>query len=145
MLFIGAYALILALVARLGVPWVPVDHLDLFLAPAIVMFGTLLLGTLLGFALIEEREQGTWLLLRVLPLSSKTVFIYFGASASLLSFIVSFAAAMLYGYPVADWPAFVFMLVAGALTAPLVMLALGALAKNKIEGLAESKLTLIEQ
>ena len=69
MLFIAAYALILALVARLGVSWVPVenDNLDLYLAPAIVMFGTLLLGTLLGFALIEEREQGTWLLLRVLP------------------------------------------------------------------------------
>ena len=140
MLFIAAYALILALVARLGVPWVPVDNLDLFLAPAIVMFGTLLLGTLLGFALIEEREQGTWLLLRVLPLSSKTVLAYFAATASFLSFVVSFAAAMLYGYPVADWPAFVFMLVASALAAPLVMLALGALAKNKIEGLAVSKI-----
>ncbi len=140
MLFIAAYALILALVARLGVPWVPVDNLDLYLAPAIVMFGTLLLGTLLGFALIEEREQGTWLLLRVLPLSSKTVFAYFVASASVLSLVVSFAAAMLYGYPVADWPAFVFMLVASALAAPLVMLTLGALAKNKIEGLAVSKI-----
>ncbi len=140
MLFIAAYALILALVARLGVSWVPVENLDLYLAPAIVMFGTLLLGTLLGFALIEEREQGTWLLLRVLPLSSKTVFTYLAASASLLSLIVSFAAAMLYGYPVADWPAFVFMLVASALAAPLVMLLLGALAKNKIEGLAVSKI-----
>ena len=140
MLFIAAYALILAIVARIGVPWVPIDNLDLYLAPAIVMFGTLLLGTLLGFALIEEREQGTWLLLRVLPVGSKTVFAYFAASASLLSLVVSFAAEMLYGYPVADWPAFVFMLVASALTAPLVMLALGALAKNKIEGLAVSKL-----
>ena len=140
MLFIAAYALILALVARLGIRWVPVDNLDLYLAPAIVMFGTLLLGTLLGFALIEEREQGTWLLLRVLPLSSKTVFTYLAASASLLSLIVSFAAAMLYGYPVADWPAFVFMLVASALAAPLIMLLLGALAKNKIEGLAVSKI-----
>ena len=140
LLFIAVYALILALVARLGVPWVPVDNLDLYIAPAIVMFGTLLLGTLLGFALIEEREQGTWLLLRVLPLSSRTVFAYFVVSASGLSLVVSFAAAMLYGYPVADWPAFVFMLVASALAAPLVMLALGALAKNKIEGLAISKI-----
>ena len=140
MLFIGAYALILALVARLGVRWVPVENLDLYLAPAIAMFGTLLLGTLLGFALIEEREQGTWLLLRVLPLSSKAVFAYFVASASVLSLVVSFAAAMLYGYPVADWPAFVFMLVASSLAAPLVMLLLGALAKNKIEGLAVSKI-----
>ncbi len=140
MLFIAAYALILAFVARLGVPWVPIDNLDLYLAPAIVMFGTLLLGTLLGFALIEEREQGTWLLLRVLPLSSKVVFAYFVASASVLSLVVSFAAAMLYGYPVADWRAFVFMLIASALAAPLVMLALGALAKNKIEGLAVSKI-----
>lgn len=140
MVFIAAYALILAVVARFGVRWVPIDNLDLYLAPTIVMFGTLLLGTLLGFALIEEREQGTWLLLRVLPLSSTIVFAYFIGSASLLSLVVSFAAAMLYGYPVADWPAFVLMLGASALTAPLVMLLLGALAKNKIEGLAVSKI-----
>ena len=140
MVFIAAYSLILALVARLGVGWVPIDNLDLYLAPAVVMFGTLLLGTLLGFSLIEEREQGTWLLLRVLPLSSKIVLAYFVVSASFLSLVVSFAAAMLYGYPVADWPAFVLMLVASALAAPLVMLLLGALAKNKIEGLALSKI-----
>jgi len=140
MVFIAAYALVLAVLARLGVGWVPIDNLDLYLAPAIVMFGTLLLGTLLGFALIEEREQGTWLLLRVLPLSSKIVFAYFIVSASFLALVVSFAAAMLYGYPVADWPAFFVMLVASALTAPLIMLLLGALARNKIEGLALSKI-----
>jgi fluoroquinolone transport system permease protein len=140
MVFIASYALILAVVARFGVRWVPINHLDLYLAPVIVMFGTLLLGTLLGFALIEEREQGTWLLLRVLPLSSKIVFAYFIVSASFLSLVVSFAAAMLYGYPVADWPAFVLMLGASALAAPLVMLLLGALAKNKIEGLALGKI-----
>ena len=41
MVFIAGYALILALVARLGVGWVPIDNFDLYLAPAIVMFGTL--------------------------------------------------------------------------------------------------------
>ncbi len=33
MVFIAAYALILAVVARLGVGWVPIDNLDLYLAP----------------------------------------------------------------------------------------------------------------
>jgi hypothetical protein len=140
MLFVAGYALILAVVARFGAPWVPIAHVDLYLAPAIVMFGTLLLGTLLGFTLVEEREQGTWLLLRVLPMSSTSVFVYLATTAGVLAGAVGFAAAVLYGYPIPDWPAFVFMLAASASAAPLVMLVIGALAKNKIEGLAVSKI-----
>jgi len=140
MVLIAAYAFVLAAIARFGVPWVPLADLGLFVAPAIVMFGTLLLGTVLGFALVEEREQGTWLLLRVLPIGVPAVFVYLTVTTGALSLAVSFVAAMLYGYPVADWPAFLFMLVASAPAAPLMMLAIGALAENKIEGLAVSKL-----
>lgn len=138
--FVALYALALALVARALVGWIPWESAAIYLAPAIVLFGTILLGTLLGFALVEEREQGTWLLLRVLPLGATTLFLYLVVVASVSSFVVSAAAAHLYGYPVADRPAFFVMLAASALCAPLVMMIIGSLAANKIEGLAMSKI-----
>ena len=140
LVFIAAYALILAAVTRWGVSFIPVDHLDLYLAPGIVLVGTLLLGTVLGFSLIEEREQGTWLLLRILPLGQGTLHLYLVATASVLSIAISLLAAAIYAYPVADWPLYLFMLASSGLAAPLMMLALGALARNKIEGLAVSKI-----
>ncbi|HXV64974.1 MAG TPA: hypothetical protein VEK15_30025, partial [Vicinamibacteria bacterium] len=143
LVFLPLYALILALVMRLLVSFVPVADLGLYLAPAIVQFGSILLGTVLGFALIEEREQGTWLLLRVLPLRQSTLFLYLVAASTILSSVVGLAAAMVYGYPIADPVAFSWMLVAGSLLAPVVMLVLGVLATNKVEGLAVNKLVSI--
>jgi fluoroquinolone transport system permease protein len=133
------YTLVLALVARVVVRWVPVDRLSLYLAPAMVLFGALLLGTVLGFALIEESEQGTWQLLRVLPLDSRTLLLYLAAGSGLVSMVVSLLAVLVYGRPVADFLAFLLMLAVSSLSAPLVMLLLGAMASNKIEGLAVSK------
>jgi fluoroquinolone transport system permease protein len=134
------YTLVLALVARVAVPRVPVPHLSLYLAPAMVLFGALLLGTVLGFALIEESEQGTWQLLRVLPLDPATLFLYLGSGSGLISAVLSLLAVLLYGQPVADVPAFLLLLGVSSLSAPLMMLLLGALASNKIEGLAVSKI-----
>ncbi len=140
LLFLPLYAFILALACRFGVPWIPVSNLDLYLAPAMVLFGTVLLGTLVGFALIEEREQGTWLLLRVLPLKRLALLMYLGGITSLFSAIVSLVVVFLYGYPIADPWTFALMLVVSSLAAPLMTLTLGALASNKIEGVAVSKI-----
>ena len=140
MIFIAFYALVLAIACRIIVPWIPVAQLDLYLAPAVVLTGPLLLGTLLGFALIEEREQGTWLLIRVLPVRPLRVFAYLSLSATVLSFIIGLAAALVYGFPIPNWPRFLLMLATTSLSAPFVMLLLGAFSSNKIEGMAYSKI-----
>ena len=46
MLFIALYALVIAIACRLIVPWLPVAQLDFYLAPAVVLTGPFLLGTL---------------------------------------------------------------------------------------------------
>lgn len=140
---IAAYAFVLALVGRIVVPWLPFEHLDVYLAPVMVLFGPLLLGTVLGFALIEEREQGTWLLLRVLPLDSRNILLYFAGVSSLASFVTGLLSALIYGCPVADTLAFVAMTAISSLSAPVMMLAMAALATNKIEGMAVSKILSI--
>ncbi len=138
--FLPFYAVVLALAGRFGVPWVPVPDFGLYLAPAMVLMGALLLGNVLGFALIEEREQGTWLLLRVLPVELPMIFLYFCAVSSIFSFAVGLIVALAYGYPVADLPTFFLMMAVSSLSAPIVMLVLGVMAANKIEGMAVTKI-----
>ncbi len=139
MVMLVFYTWILALAARVAVPLLGIPDLGLYLAPTIPPMGAMILGTLMGFALIEEREQGTWLLLRVLPVSGTAVFGYLAATATGLSFLVGLVALWIYGYPVANWPLLLMMLIVSSLAAPLVMLILGAFAANKIEGMALSK------
>jgi fluoroquinolone transport system permease protein len=140
MLGMLVYPLVLAVALRFVVPLVSFDDLALYLAPLPVLFAAMLLGMILGFSLIEERENRTWLLLRVLPIGQRTLFLYLLAVSAGLSLPISLAAALIYGMPVADLSFFVAMSAIAGLLAPLSMLSMGALASNKIEGLALSKI-----
>ena len=139
LLYLCVYAPLIAIAARLGVPWIPVENLALYLAPWLVTLGGSLAAIIFGFALIEERERQTLLLLRVVPLSRATHFGYLVITTGLLSCIVGLAAAVIFGQPVADLPGFLLMLAVGSLVAPLGMLTLGVAAADKIEGMAVAK------
>ncbi len=134
------YPIVLALAARFAVAWIPIEHFDLYLAPGILLLGGPLLGTVLGFALIEEREQQTWLLLRVLPISQWALLGYLVTVSGGVTLVMIAISALLYGFPVADPLGFTLMMVPTALSTPLLMLALGAATENKVEGLAISKI-----
>jgi fluoroquinolone transport system permease protein len=140
LLYMCAYIPLVAIAARLGVPWIPVENLALYLAPWLVTLGGSIAAIVFGFGLIEERERQTLLLLRVLPLSRATHFAYLIITTGLLSCVLGLVAAAVFGQPVADLPCFLLMLAAGSLAAPLGMLMLGVAAANKIEGMALAKL-----
>ena len=140
LLYMCGYAPLIAIAARLGVPWIPVEHLSLYLAPGLVTLGGSLAAIIFGFGLIEERERQTWLLLRVLPISQTAHFTYLVITTGLLSCALGLVVAATFGQPISDLPAFLLMLAAGSLVAPLGMLLLGVAAANKIEGMAVAKL-----
>ncbi len=140
LLYMCAYVPLVAIAARLGVPWIPVENLALYLAPWLVTLGGSIAAILFGFGLIEERERQTLLLLRVLPLSRGVHFSYLVITTGLLSCALGLVAAAVFGQPVANLPGFLLMLAVGSLTAPLGMLMLGVAAANKIEGMAVAKL-----
>lgn len=132
--------LLTAVIMRWAAGFFSLEHLDIYLAPAVVFIAPTMLAAIFGFALIEEREQQTWLLLRVIPLRQSTLLGYVVVTSSGFSFAVSLLAALIYGLPVVHWPSFLALTAVASLTAPLVALALGSLASNKIEGFALSKL-----
>jgi fluoroquinolone transport system permease protein len=140
LLYMCAYAPLIALGARFAVPWIPIENLALYVAPGLVTLGASLAAIVFGFGLIEERERQTLLLLRVLPLSRTAHFAYLAITTGLLSCVVGLACAATFGQPVADLPGFLLMVAVGSLVAPLGMLMLGVAATNKIEGMAVAKL-----
>ncbi len=134
------YPLLIALVTRFAVGWFPIEHLDVYLAPAAVVIAPVLMATIFGFALIEERENETWLLLRVLPLPQTTLLVYLVATTSGFSLVVSLLSALVYGLRPADWTAFLALTVTASLLAPLISFLLGTVADNKIVGFAVAKI-----
>lgn len=140
LLFMLLYGVLIAGILRLALPYIPLDHAALYFAPLAPLTGILLAGTVLGFALIDEREGRTWQLLRVVPLAPRTLGLYLILGSSGLGLLSALLCAAVYGQPVARPGLYVCVLLASALGAPLFMLFLGAFAANKIEGLALSKL-----
>jgi fluoroquinolone transport system permease protein len=138
--FLLLYGAVLALAMRLAEPWLPGDA-PLYLAPAAPFIGSLLAGTVLGFALIEERESGTLQLMRVVPKGARVQAIYLIGATLLLSLVSALLCTALYGRPIVRPELYAPLILVVALGGPTLMLFYGALASNKIEGLAMGKMT----
>ena len=141
LVFLVGYGLLIAAVLRGVIPFVPVDDLFLLVAPAAPFIGTLLVGTVLGFALVDEREAGTWLLLRVLPLSEGSLGAYLLGVTTATALVSGAACAAIYGQPVERPLLHAAALLTTALSAPAMAFFLGGLASNKIEAMALGKLS----
>ncbi|MFQ5699411.1 MAG: hypothetical protein ACE5IL_14155 [Myxococcota bacterium] len=140
LLFMCAYAPLLAWLFRLAVDRIPVENLDLYVAPFVVTLGGSLASMVFGLGLIEEREQRTWLLMRVVPFSRRAHSVYLVAVTTALAFVLGLTAAAVYGEPAADLPELVALTAVASLTAPLATLFLGVAASNKVEGMALAKI-----
>jgi fluoroquinolone transport system permease protein len=140
LLWLIAYPPVLCLGMRAVVPWVGLEGLGLWLAPAAVVLAPSLIGMMLGFALIEEREQNTWVLLRVLPLRERTLLFYVGALPFALALSLSLLCTALYGRTPSHAAGYLACVAVGSLTAPALALGMAALARDKIQGLALGKI-----
>lgn len=135
-----AYSLVIAAAMRFLLHLVPVENIAFYAAPFIPFIASSLIGLVFGFGLIEERETKTWLLLRVVPLSSATLAAYWIVSVTSLCLMISLVSAVIYGIRPVMMGSFLLLSIATAATAPLVMLMLGSFASNKIEGMAVGKI-----
>ena len=140
LLWIALYPLVLVALLRLVLPWIPVDGIALYLAPASAILAPSLVGILLGFSLIEEREQKTWELLRVLPLRERTLWGYLIGGSLALAVALSLACSAIYGRAPTAPGRFLLMTAAAALVAPTLAMLLAAVARDKIQGLALGKI-----
>lgn len=133
------YPLLIAFGGRFVIERLFGDRIELFAAPAICAFGPLVIGSVFGFALLEEKEQGTGVLMKIVPVAPWRVTLYTVGMTSFVAGLVATGCVVLYGRPVIDGWRMSWGIGMASLTAPLVALLLRGLATNKIEGLGVGK------
>ena len=102
---------------------------------AAVMF-----GMIYGFLFLEEKEAHVWQAIRVLPVSIAQLLVSRLLIGMVISFIVNFILIHFGELITITWQQEVMLALHFSLVAPLFALALGALANNRIEGMAQGKI-----
>lgn len=143
------YPFLAALALRFGVPpltaWLRAGAgFDLepyfpLLASSLIGLAPGIVGTVVGFLLIDERDERTLTALLVTPLPLSTYMLYRLAAPTLLGFAVTLAAYPLAALAPLPLGSLVTAAALGGFTAPLTALFLAGLAANKVSGFALMK------
>ncbi len=99
----------------------------------------LLVGMVIGFLLLDERDDQTIQALQVTPLSLNGYLIYRLTVPSLLSAVLTVILFPLAGLMELSWPGLVAVAICSAPLAPLFALFFAAFAQNKVQGFALQK------
>ncbi len=110
-----------------------------FIIAFILMLIPLTLGTLIGFMILEERDQGILSYLSVTPLSRIKYLVYKLFSIILLSILGSVFALCFLQLLEIKFLSLLPVFFLAALEAPMMALVIGAFADNKVEGFALAK------
>jgi fluoroquinolone transport system permease protein len=143
------YPLVIAVVVRLGVSplteWL-VRRYEFNLAPyypllmsVILLMPPMLAGIVIGFLLLDQRDDQTMAALQVTPLTLKGYFAYRNILPLVLSFIVTVIVFVLAGLVSVGFLGVIGAAASSAPLAPIYALALATLAANKVQGFAFSK------
>jgi len=123
-------------------PFLPIDITPYF-APimgfSLIILVPYLAGMVIGFLLLDQKDDGTLLALQVTPLSVQGYLLYRLTVPMLVSVLMTLIAAPLSGVIGLGWGALLLVAIGAAPTAPLFALALTAVAQNKVQGLALTK------
>ncbi|MDP5273270.1 hypothetical protein [Chengkuizengella axinellae] len=113
-------------------------HYD-FMMSILLLLTPLLIGMLMGFMILEERDEGIILFMSVTPLKKSGYFIYRFGLPVLISVWISFFVLYITNIVPINIMKQLPVIVLLALEAPLIALCMGVLAGNKVEGLSVSK------
>jgi fluoroquinolone transport system permease protein len=125
-----------------GFRWDVTPHLD-FIFSLYLILTPLLLGTLAGLLLLEEREAGVLRALAVTPLSRREYLMGRLALPAMASTILVILAAPFSGWATIEPLCLILAAILASLSAPLMTLGLAIVAANRVEGLACSKVASV--
>lgn len=157
LLFMFLFAIIIAVVLRFGMPWLnniliengvmPSQTFAMSLAdvyPMLVAYmaiytGALLVGTVFGFVLLDEKDQNTIKAMLVTPVPLKRYVLYRVGGPAILAFVIILGMAYFINQALLPWWQMILISAGGALTAPIISLFFATVAENKVQGFAYSK------
>ncbi|MCZ6726358.1 MAG: hypothetical protein O7A98_03265 [Acidobacteria bacterium] len=140
---------LIALLLRYGLPpfaaWLEGRH-GIVLAPYsaliasfLVMITPMLYGTVIGFLLLDQKDDRTLTALQVTPLTTGGYLLYRMGTPSLLSIAMTLLVLQASGLATIDFKRQLWVAVAAAPLAPAFALFLAAFARNKVQGFALMK------
>lgn len=144
--------ILLALLTRWFVPGL-VDYAESILAieiqatyPPLLAYMLMLLvpnmvGFVIGFLLLDQRDDRTLFALQVTPLSLKGYLVYRLTMPVVLSFFLSLIVLVLSGLVELEWQFLLLACLSAAPMAPIFALGLAVLSQNKVQGFALMKVS----
>ncbi len=115
-----------------------IEEISRYVAPLILLLPAYLIGWVTGFLILEERDEGPLLALSVTPVGKNGVAIYRAALASFMSGAIALISIpFLFFKP--DMFVVMTLVILCATQAAMVNFVLPAIAKNKVQGLAMTK------
>ncbi len=152
------FAVYIAIVLRFLLPWandylaangtmpsetIPValsDIYPMFVAYMAIWTGALLVGTIFGFVLLDERDNNTLKAMLVTPVPLNRYLLYRVGGPAILAFVIVLAMVYVINVELLPFWQMVLIAAAGSLAAPIVALFFGTVAENKVQGFAYSKI-----
>ena len=147
----GLYIIAISVAMRWVIPWVTpgiegrwgfdlTPYYALVVSHIVVQLAPILVGILGAFLLLESREDRTIKALLVSPLPLSTYLRWLGCVMIVTSTVLTVVEGLIIGLGLPSLPALVAVGLVGALTAPLIALAVAGLAGNKTEAFAYLKI-----
>jgi fluoroquinolone transport system permease protein len=104
-----------------------------------VYTGALLVGTVFGFVLLDEKDNNTLQAMLVTPVPLRRYVLYRVCGPALFAFFIILGMILFIGQALLPLWQLALIAAAGALTAPIVSLFFATFADNKVQGFAYSK------
>ena len=101
--------------------------------------GLLLVGTIFGFMLLDEKDDNTLTAMMVTPVPLGQYALYRAGLPAILAFVIILGMWLFIGQVLLPLWQMVLLAAAGALTAPIITLFFATVAENKVQGFAYSK------
>ncbi|WP_420627626.1 hypothetical protein [Candidatus Leptofilum sp.] len=157
LIFMFVYAAIIALVLRVGMPWLnnylidagimPGDNIPIRLADVFPMLmayfamfaGSLLVGTVFGFMLLDEKDQNTLRAMLITPVPLNKYVAYRIGMSTVFGFVIVLGMFLIINQAVLPLWQMILIAAGSSLAAPIVTLFFAVFAENKVQGFAYSK------
>lgn len=157
LVFMFVFVVYIATVLRFGLPWlntylaennvmpgetIPISLADIY--PMLVAYlaiytGALLVGTVFGFVLLDEKDHHTLKAMLVTPVPLKQYALYRAGLPAILAFIIIVAQVLFINQALLPLWQLLLISAGAALTAPIVALFFATFAENKVAGFAYAK------
>lgn len=157
LIFMFAFAVIISLALRFGLPWMNdylaengvlpnetmsqslADFYPILVAYGAIFTGAVMVGTIFGFMLLDEKDDNTIKAMLVTPVSLKQYAFYRVGLPVVMAFFIIILDLLIINQALPQGWQLLMIAAAGSLAAPMVSLFYVIFAENKVQGFAMSK------